>query len=235
MDYIFDYGGTLDSNGNHWGMVIWHSYEKCNAPVSEEHYRDAYVHAERTLGRERIIMPEFTFYDTLSTKLRIQLQYITDNDLWTIANTDANTLHKLILNDLYSTVKATVVHSRDILQQLAAHHRLALVSNFYGNINTILKEFQLDGLFVSVVESAVVGIRKPDPRIFALGVEALGCAPADVTVVGDSLDKDIMPALSLGCKAIWYKGEPWKAASAEESEAVKAQNIRIISDLAELL
>ncbi|MFC2493522.1 MAG: HAD family hydrolase, partial [Prevotella sp.] len=24
---IFDYGATLDTNGDHWGQVIWHAYQ----------------------------------------------------------------------------------------------------------------------------------------------------------------------------------------------------------------
>ena len=49
--YIFDYGGTLDTGGQHWGKVIWHAYERQQVPVSEALFREAYVHAERTLGR----------------------------------------------------------------------------------------------------------------------------------------------------------------------------------------
>ena len=64
-------------------------------------------------------------------------------------------------------------HSREVLLRLRKDHPMVLVSNFYGNINVVLREFQLDDLFDSVVESAVVGIRKPDSRIFTLGVEAM--------------------------------------------------------------
>ena len=63
--YIFDYGGTLDTGGQHWGKVIWHAYERLQVPVSEADFRDAYVHAERTLGKNPIIQPDFTFYKTL--------------------------------------------------------------------------------------------------------------------------------------------------------------------------
>ena len=33
--YIFDYGGTLDTGGNHWGKVIWHAYQYLGVPVGE--------------------------------------------------------------------------------------------------------------------------------------------------------------------------------------------------------
>jgi putative hydrolase of the HAD superfamily len=44
---IFDYGGTLDTRGNHWGKVLWHAYERQQIPVTEEQFRDA---ADRILA-----------------------------------------------------------------------------------------------------------------------------------------------------------------------------------------
>ena len=31
--YIFDYGATLDTAGQHWGKVLWHAYERQNVPI----------------------------------------------------------------------------------------------------------------------------------------------------------------------------------------------------------
>ena len=75
----------------------------------------------------------------------------------------------------------------------------------------MLKAFDLRKYFQAIIESAVVGVRKPDPKIFALGVEALGLKPEEVLVVGDSYKKDIVPAESLGCKVAWLKGKGWTA------------------------
>lgn len=197
--YIFDYGGTLDTGGQHWGQVLWHAYERHRVPVSEAQFREAYVYAERTLGRNPIIRPDFTFRQTLETKLRLQLEYLG------IRN---EKFRQTILDDLYERTKAMTAQSREVLLQLKELGLpMVLVSNFYGNIHTVLHEFGFDGLFLKVIESAVVGIRKPDPRIFLLGVEALGLKPEEVTVVGDSLDKDIIPAHEVGCQTIWLRGE----------------------------
>ena len=107
---------------------------------------------------------------------------------------------------------------------------MVLVSNFYGNIAVVLQEFGFEGLFQHIIESAVVGIRKPDPRIFTLGVEALGLTPEEVTVVGDSMDKDIIPAKKAGCHTVWFKGEGWTDDPVDESIPDK-----IITDLNELI
>lgn len=49
---LFDYGGTIDSNGMHWAEVIWMAYEALKVPVSKAVFRDAYVHGERTAWKE---------------------------------------------------------------------------------------------------------------------------------------------------------------------------------------
>ena len=83
------------------------------------------------------------------------------------------------------------------------------MSNFYGNIETVLEDFGVRRFFDAIIESAVLGIRKPDPRIFEHGVKALGLLPEQTLVIGDSYRKDIVPAESLGCQAIWLKGKGW--------------------------
>jgi putative hydrolase of the HAD superfamily len=217
--YIFDYGGTLDTGGHHWGKVIWHAYERQQVPVSEAQFREAYVHGERTLGKNPIIQPDFTFRQTLEKKLQLQLEFLHQEDYLSP-----------LLDDLYSRTQAETRKSREVLLRLKEQYPMALVSNFYGNIQTVLGEFGLDGVFSQIIESAVVGVRKPDPRIFSLGVEALGQKPDEVVVVGDSIDKDIVPARQAGCHTVWFRGEGWTDDPVDESLPD-----RIITDLRELL
>ena len=98
-----------------------------------------------------------------------------------------------------------------MLRRLSEKYPLVLVSNFYGNISRVLEDFVIGRYFKAVIESAVVGIRKPDPRIFLKGVEALGLRPDEVLVIGDSFRKDIIPAREAGCRALWLKGRGWTA------------------------
>ena len=217
--YIFDYGGTLDTGGHHWGKVIWHAYERQQVPVSEAQFRDAYVHGERTLGKNPIIQSDFTFRQTLEKKLQLQLEFLHQEYYLSP-----------LLDDLYSRTQAETRKSREVLLRLKEQYPMVLVSNFYGNIQTVLGEFGLDGVFSQIIESAVVGVRKPDPRIFSLGVEALGQKPDEVVVVGDSIDKDIVPARQAGCHTVWFRGEGWTDDPVDESLPD-----RIITDLRELL
>lgn len=213
--YIFDYGGTLDTGGCHWGRFIQHAYQRQGVPVTEDIFSDAYVFAERELGRNPIIQPDYTFRKTLSVKLRIEMEYIQSRQ----SGFDCGHWHGLVLEDLYSRVVAETAHSAKVLAELGRSFPMVLVSNFYGNIATVLEEFGLDGLFAKIIESAVVGVRKPNPRIFSLGVEALEMEAQQVTVVGDSYDKDIVPARKAGCRTVWMKGEEWTSTAHDTSAA----------------
>ena len=60
--FLFDYGGTLDTSARHWAGVLFEGYVHAGVPVSELHFRDAYVYAERKLAREMPIQPHDDFH-----------------------------------------------------------------------------------------------------------------------------------------------------------------------------
>lgn len=204
---IFDYGGTIDSRGVHWSEVIWAGYQANAVPVDKSIFRDAYVFAERELARTRHILPHHTFADLLLIKMRIELQWLVDQQ-----HLPADAVErwaKPVADYCYDAARNTIADARPVLDELYSRFPMVLVSNFYGNVEAVLEDFDLRRYFRSIIESAVVGIRKPDPRIFSLGVEALGLPPQQVLVVGDSYKKDIVPAESIGCRVAWLKGKGW--------------------------
>ena len=62
-----------------------------------------------------------------------------------------------------------------------------------------------------------MGIRKPDPAIFQLGVDHLALPAKEIVIVGDSYDKDIVPATTIGCQTIWLKSIGWKPYEGNET------------------
>ena len=204
---IFDYGGTLDTGGDHWSEVIWCAYGKAGVAVNKAEFREAYVYAERELARTRHILPEHDFGDLLLIKMRLELQWLSGQGLFAPAQVEAKAGE--IAGICYHSARTKVEEAVPVLKELSEKYPLVLVSNFYGNVETVLADFGLLKYFRKIVESAVVGVRKPDPKIFSLGVEALGFRPEEVLVVGDSLKKDIIPAESIGCRVAWIKGKGW--------------------------
>lgn len=209
---LIDFGGTIDTDGRHWYKVFKQAYS-CVAPAIEDALlRQAYVYAERTLGKNPIVNPQFTFYKTLETKLSLQTNFLRENGC---SFTDVQS--KQILDSCYAVVTTNINKvARPELESMSECCPLVLVTNFYGNMNSVLKEFGIDRYFAGIVESAVEGVRKPNPDIFRLAVNRLGVLPADAVMIGDSLSKDILPAMEVGCKTIWLKGEQW------EDESVSA-------------
>lgn len=200
---ILDYGGTLDTNGVHWFHIFHRAYAQHLPQVKEAELREAYVYAERYLATHRVIEPEDDFLAMLRKKIDIQMRRLKEmNALWCA---DVN----LLAEQCDAYVRTNMEQTSMVLDTLSTRYPLVLVSNFYGNIHSVLRSYGIEKYFKEVIESAVVGIRKPDPQIFALGVKALGMQPDEVVVVGDSYDKDIAPAHSIGCRTVWIKGQGW--------------------------
>ena len=227
---IFDYGGTIDSRGVHWSEVIWDGYRASGVPVDKPVFRDAYVYAERELARTRHILPHHTFADLLLIKMRIELQWLVDNGH--LAAGAVEQFAQPVADYCYDAARNSIADARPVLDALYARFPMVLVSNFYGNVEAVLEDFGLRHYFRAIIESAVVGVRKPDPKIFSLGVEALGLQPQEVLVIGDSYKKDILPAESIGCHVAWLKGKGW---TPEEDAQMHPAIIASLSQLLDLV
>lgn len=224
---IFDYGGTIDTGGDHWSEVIWSAWQQAGIAADKAEFREVYVYAERELARTLHILPHHNFHDLLKIKMQIELQRLAELGHFAPSEVDAKADEVAAI--CYGSAKSSVEKARPVLEELSKRYPMVLVSNFYGNVETVLKDFGIDGYFKKIIESAVVGVRKPDPKIFTLGVEALGLKPEEVVVFGDSYSKDIIPAEKAGCQVFWIKGKGW---TKEEDETFHPN---IISSLGEAL
>ncbi len=77
-------------------------------------------------------------------------------------------------------------------------------------------------LFDHVIESAKIGIRKPDPRIYTMMCEALGVDPA-ACIFLDDLGGNLKPARALGMTTIKVESA---AQAIAELEAATGLNLR---------
>ena len=206
---ILDYGGTLDTDGTHWSHIIESAYKQAGVAVTDENFLDAYVNGERELARTLHILPQHDFADMLLIKVKIELQYLAEHGLFAPADIDSKA--QGIAKICHEAAEQQTAKAAVVLKALAARWPLVLVSNFYGNLETVLSEFGIKQYFKAIVESAKVGVRKPDSKIFQLGLDALGTAPEETLVIGDDYKKDILPAKNLGCQTLWLKGKGWSA------------------------
>lgn len=220
---IFDYGGTLDTDGIHWSEKFWEVYQHFQIPVEKEDFRNAFIYSERNIAD--VIKPYFSLNKTYETQITYQLKYFENMQL-------LSEIYFLIVENISRYCLKTVLDNIEItkltLALLDNEYRLGLVSNYYGNVETVLKEIDLRKYFKVAIDSTLVGVRKPDKKIFQLALYRLGANAKETMVVGDSYENDILPAKQLGCTTVWLNGKSWNGQSDTSSADI------IINSLKEL-
>jgi HAD superfamily hydrolase (TIGR01509 family) len=78
---------------------------------------------------------------------------------------------------------------------------------FLSNGNSHPDRMGLGGLFTSVVLSQDYGVAKPDHKIFEIAAANVGCAPAELVMIGDSITNDIQGAQNAGWQGVWLNRE----------------------------
>jgi len=93
--------------------------------------------------------------------------------------------------------------ARQVLAELkAAGFRLAVVSNAGGDVADLLARLDLAASLDAILDSGIVGVEKPDPRIFHLAAAALGVSAAECLHVGDLYSVDVVGARAAGAEPV---------------------------------
>jgi len=71
---LFDFGGTLDTDGIHWSEKFWEAYESLNLSISKEQYEESYVFSESHM--KGLIKPEDSYKNTIMYQVLYQLRYM---------------------------------------------------------------------------------------------------------------------------------------------------------------
>jgi putative hydrolase of the HAD superfamily len=113
---------------------------------------------------------------------------------------------------------------------------LAIVSNSNGTVERELAELGVcqtgpgGGIEVgAVIDSAVVGVEKPDPRIFSLALDKLGIGRDGVVHVGDTVCFDVDGARAAGIRPVHL--DPYRDCPVPDGH----EHIRELRDLAPLI
>ncbi|HYB71270.1 MAG TPA: HAD-IA family hydrolase [Candidatus Bathyarchaeia archaeon] len=77
-----------------------------------------------------------------------------------------------------------------------------VISNSNGSVHSMLEALGLTDHLQFVIDSALVGVEKPDPRIFELGLRAAGVSAGEAVYVGDLYSVDVLGARGAGLEAI---------------------------------
>jgi putative hydrolase of the HAD superfamily len=95
--------------------------------------------------------------------------------------------------------------------------RLALLTNNVREWEPLWRaKLPVDELFELVVDSAFVGVRKPDPEIYLLTLERLDL-PAEACVFLDDNELNVRAARELGMRAVWFRSTDQAIADVERA------------------
>jgi HAD superfamily hydrolase (TIGR01509 family) len=214
----FDYGGTLDGAGSHWLLRFLQLYHDAGLPLEFGRFREAFDHATHC-GYTEARVAHMGLHALIEFHVQRQMEQLAVRD---------PALAARVVSAFVRDSRAALAESRVVLARLRQRVALGVISNFYGNVDRILDEAGIGPWLTTVIDSNRVGVCKPDPAIFALAVQGLGCDPAEALYVGDSFDKDVRGAHAAGLRTAWLAGDSEQQCPAPELVDVR---LRCLADV----
>jgi HAD superfamily hydrolase (TIGR01549 family) len=237
---IFDFGGTLDGNGIHW-------LERTYQFIHERHpeiTREAFDKADRATITEFALgdaSHEWSYQDGSMLPVgAVASEYAARCTLRETADAIAVGIYKRL--DLSEKMKneyvewfcagaaESLTENRRWLETLHGTYQLAVISNNFGNTRGWCDEYGLTPLLEAIIDSTVLGIAKPDARIFEAALSELGVAPAHAIYVGDSYAADMVGGKNAGMWTAWLVGNQVKTCQDPSVVDVQLSHLHELTD-----
>ena len=228
---LFDFGGTLDSDGVAWKERFHALYRAEGLDMSAEAFAPAFYAADDALVGA--LAPTTGLRETvhaLAANLEAELaRRGVGNGRQGIDSARGRRVASRFLSEMF----AAFARNRPVLEALGERYRLGVVSNFYGNLEAACERAGLAPLFGVMTDSQRVGAEKPEPAIFHAALSALNAAPETAVMVGDSLRRDCEGARRSGLGFFWIAPESVQAL--ERGGAARRPVLAAVSALPDLI
>ena len=214
---LFDFGGTLDGNGLHWRERAYRFIQSKFPHVT----REEFDRADRASVAKFVASGDGRKYNLRQTADAIFTGIYERLEL-------NPRIRDLFLHDFCHDAEQWLHQNRQWLATLRADYRLGVISNNFGNTKGWCDDYSLSPLLEVIVDSTIIGIKKPDSGIFRAALSALGISANEAIYVGDTYLDDMVGAKSVGMWTAWLVGDQPKRCS--ECSAADFQ-LRRIQDL----
>jgi HAD superfamily hydrolase (TIGR01509 family) len=228
---LFDFGGTLDSDGVPWKERFYALYRAEGLALSAEAFAPAFYAADDALVGA--LAPTTSLKETVDLLAANLEAELTRGGAGTGREGDDAARGQRVATRFLSEMSVAFARNRPVLEALGERYRLGVVSNFYGNLESACESSGLAGLFGVMTDSQRVGAEKPDPAIFQAALAALQAKPATTVMVGDSLRRDYEGARRSGLGFIWIAPEDVQAA--ERCSAADRSVLGSVTELPDIL
>jgi len=196
---FFDFGGTLDSDGIHWRKRFYDIYLKNGINLTYEDFSKAFFDSDDNLHL-RHNLKNLSFDETVYLQVRDVFKYLRIDDEEKI---------KSIAKEFIDKSKNYINRNKNVLQKLKEKGiKLGVISNFYGNLESVLKSLGIYDFFDAVADSEVAGYIKPSKEIFDYAINKLNAQKEFSAMVGDSFERDIKSSHNYGIYHFYLTQEP---------------------------
>jgi putative hydrolase of the HAD superfamily len=194
---LFDMGGTLDGDGVHWLERFLALYQSFGLTLPRETIREAFDEAERKSAQDETIASS-NLAEMTELHVKWQLAHL---------GLDNPALERHLVDGFIAPIRKAAADNALLLATLAGRgFELGVVSNGCGNVEKLCADFGYTSFLSLIVDSRRVGLFKPDPAIYLHASEKMGGDPATIMMVGDSFERDVVPAKKAGLKTAWLEG-----------------------------
>jgi HAD superfamily hydrolase (TIGR01509 family) len=230
---LFDFGGTLDSDGVAWKERFHALYRVEGLELSVEAFAPAFYAADDALVGA--LAPSTDLRETVGA-LAANLETELARRGVGIGQGEIDVARgQRVASRFLTEMSAAFARNRPVLEALSERYRLGVVSNFYGNLEAACESSGLAPLFGVMTDSQRVGAEKPDPAIFQAALAALLAAPETTVMVGDSLRRDCEGARRSGMGFIWVAPKDVQAAERGSADWSVLAAVTEFPDLLDIL
>jgi len=193
---LFDFGGTLDSDGEHWLDRFYFLYRQARLGIPPAEIKRAFYRADELCCGDPQVK-DAGLRPLMRHHVSLQFEAL---------SLDAPEIEQDLAGSFCARSERFLRRNAQLLRGLGSRFRMGVVSNFYGNVAVLCAEARLSESLEVILDSTRFGTAKPDPRIFRAALQRLDLPPSQVVFVGDSYERDMIPARELGMRTVWMKG-----------------------------
>lgn len=198
-DVFFDLDHTLWDFERNSALTYQLLFERFEVEVSLERFLEHYVPLNFLFWkafREGRISKEKLRYERLKTVFERMALPVSDRLI--------HQLSEAYIENL-SAQTHLLPNCMEVLQYLKGKYKLHIITNGFEEVQARkLRNSGIEHFFTEVVNSDRAGVKKPDPRIFTMAIEAAGIEPGSGIMIGDSFEADILGARSVGLQALHF-------------------------------
>jgi putative hydrolase of the HAD superfamily len=200
---LFDMGGTLDGDGLHWLDRFESLYADAGVLLPRNTLRAAFDEAERRAATDDD-MGRAALAAMLDRHVGWQFEALATSPH---ASLLTSALRERVVGEFTRSVRRVARANVEMLARLKARGLvLGVVSNGCGNVDVLCDDLGYARFLSLIVDSRRVNLFKPDAAIYMFASDRLGLAPGSIMMVGDSFERDVRPAKSIGMQTAWLQG-----------------------------